>query len=66
MPKDNIKVELSRADRQLLRDVVDAIRSLKPEDDRPERAPHGVTRLVEDKSKRPDVSAVFKREVEWR
>jgi len=66
MNKGNIKVELSPKDRQLLRDVVDAIRSLKPEDDRPERAQHRVTRLVEDKSRRPDVSAVFRREVEWR
>lgn len=43
MPKDNITVELSRADRQLLRDVVDAIRSLKPEREVPESR----TRLVE-------------------
>lgn len=36
-------VELSQRDRQLLRDVVDAIRSLKPE----EEVPEGKTRLVE-------------------
>lgn len=79
MAGKRVEVVLSDRDRRLLRDVVDAIRSLKPEGDEPE----GRTRLVEDwpppadkdphafynvsrKPKRPDVSAVFKREVEWK